>query len=54
MFYETARIYRLLRTNPEFDRALRDLRAASSEGTPVRVRFNEPNGEIIEAVRTDD
>jgi hypothetical protein len=53
MFYETARIYRLLRTNPAHESTLRHLRAAATAGTPVRVRLLEPNGEIIESVRID-
>ena len=54
MFYETARIYRLLRTNPDYDNALLRLRAAATARTPVRVRFLIPNGDVIESVRTDD
>jgi len=53
MFHETARIYRVLRTNPEFENAVRHLREALLARTPVRVRFVEPNGEIIELVRVD-
>jgi hypothetical protein len=50
MFFETARIYHLLRTNPAYDSALRLLREAAADGSPVRVRFVETHGEIIEAV----
>ena len=53
MFYETARIYRMPGSNPCFADALRDLRAAMAAGTPVRVRFVEPNGEVIESVGID-
>lgn len=53
MFYETARIYRLLRNNPQFENAVRHLREAKAATTPVRVRFVEPDGEVIEAVRAD-
>jgi len=53
MFFETARIYRLPRTNPAYESALRLLRKAASAGTPVRVRFVAPHGEIIEAVSAD-
>jgi hypothetical protein len=53
MFYETARIYRLLHDNPAYEDALRKLRAAMTEGTPVHVQFLAPNGDVIESVRTD-
>lgn len=52
-FLESARIYRMPRTNPDYVRALRDLRAAAASGTTVRVRLVEPNGEVIESVMTD-
>ena len=51
MFFETARIYRLRHTNPAYESALRLLREAATAGTPVCVRFVEPHGEVIEAVR---
>jgi hypothetical protein len=50
MFFQTARIYRLPRANPAFESALRLLREAVTAGTPVRVRFVEAHGEVIEAV----
>ena len=53
MFFETARIYSLLRDNPVYEAALRQLRAAAAEGTPVHVRFLTPNGDVIESVRSD-
>jgi hypothetical protein len=53
MFFETARIYRLPRTNPAYERALRLLREALARGMPVRVRFVEVHGEVIEAVGAD-
>ena len=51
MFHESARIYRLLRTNPQFEPAMQNLREAATARKPVRVRFAEPNGEVIEAVQ---
>jgi hypothetical protein len=54
MFHESARIYRLLRTNRDYEAALRNLRAAAAARRPVRVRFLAPNGDVIESVRTDD
>ncbi len=53
MFFETARIYRLPCANPAYDSALRLLRDAAATGMPVRVRFFEAHGEVIEAVWTD-
>jgi hypothetical protein len=50
MFFETARIYQLRRTNPAYDSALRLLRDAADTGAPVRVRFVEPHGDVIEGV----
>ena len=50
MFAESARIYKLLRTNSRFDEVLSSLRAASESGGRVRVRTDKPNGEIIELV----
>jgi hypothetical protein len=50
MFVESARVYRLMRDNPVYDETLRTVRAAAGTGRPVRVRFDKPNGEIIESV----
>jgi hypothetical protein len=50
-FFETARIYRLPADNPTYAEAVRLLSAAARDGTAVRVRFAEPHGAIIEAVR---
>jgi hypothetical protein len=50
MFVESARIYRLLRDNPVYEETLCKLRAVSGSGRRVRVRFDKPNGEIIERV----
>ena len=51
MFFETARIYRLLRTNSTYKSALRLLHKATTGGTSVRVRFVKVHGDVIEAVR---
>lgn len=50
MFLESARIYRLLQGNLAYDDAMRRLAAAARSGRLVRVRFSEPDGEIIVAV----
>jgi hypothetical protein len=52
-FLESARIYRMPRTNPDYVRALSTLRTAAARGTAVRVRLAEPNAEVIESVMTD-
>jgi hypothetical protein len=49
-FLESARIYRMPRTNPDYARALHDLRVAAASGIAVRVRLAEPNSEVIESV----
>lgn len=49
-FFESARIYRMPRTSPDYARALRALQAAAANGSVVRVRLVEPNGEVIESV----
>jgi hypothetical protein len=50
MFFETPRIYRLARTNPGYEAALRLLRKAAAAGTPVRIRLVDVHGDVIEAV----
>ena len=52
-FRESARIYRLSRTNGDYASALRTLRAAAASGDSVRVRFSAPNSELIESVRAN-
>ncbi len=49
-FLESARIYRMPRTNPDYARALRALQAASASGGVVRVRLVATNEEVIESV----
>lgn len=50
MFVESARIFRLPRSAPGFDETLRRLQQAVGSGRPLRVRLEQPNGEIIERV----
>jgi hypothetical protein len=52
-FFESARVYRMPRTNSDYGRSLRALRAAAASGGAVRVRLIEANGEVIESVTTD-
>ena len=50
MFAESARIYRLRRDTQGYYETLRRLLRAVGSGRPVRVRLNQPNGELIERV----
>ena len=52
-FLESARIYRLPRTNADYASALRMLQGALASGDSLRVRFSAPNSELIESVRAD-
>jgi len=52
-FLESARIYRLSRTNPGYAHALRTLTAAAASGKAVLVRFAAPNSDFIEDVRAN-
>ena len=52
-FLESARIYRLPRTNPGYAHALRTLAVAAAGGKAVRVRFAAPNSDLIEDVRAN-
>jgi hypothetical protein len=51
MFYESARIYRLLRTNPAYDDALRLLRESAQVGAHVVVEFAAANSDLIRHVK---
>jgi hypothetical protein len=53
-FLESARIYRLPRTNPGYAHALRTLKTAAAGGKAVRVRFTAPNSDLIEEVRAHE
>ena len=53
-FYESARFYRLLRTNATYANALQLLRDAAANGKPLRVRLVAPNSDVIETVRSDE
>ena len=54
MFFESARIYRLARDSAVYEQTLRRLRTAEKAGQRIRVRFNEPNGDIVERVVAND
>lgn len=47
MFYESARIYRLLRANRNYDDALLVLRRSQAAGAKVTVEFEDENSDVI-------
>jgi hypothetical protein len=51
MFAESARIYRVLRTQPRYEQTVREL--ASAVGRRVRVRLEAPDGDVIEDATKD-
>jgi hypothetical protein len=51
LFLESARIYRLLRTNMKYHSVLKELEHSSSEGRPVKVCFESIDSDIIEEVK---
>jgi len=50
-FLESARIYRLPRTSPDYAASLRSLQVAAGAGAAVYVRLAAPNTEIIVSAR---
>jgi len=54
VFVESARIYRVARDNPAYNETLDALRAAAANQRPLLVRFDTPNGDVIESARADD
>ena len=52
-FLESARIYRLPRTSPDYAASLRTLQAAAGTGVAVCVRLTALHSEIIVSVRAN-
>ena len=52
-FLESARIYRLPRTSPDYAASLRNLQAAAGTGVAVCVRLTALHSEIIVSVRAN-
>jgi hypothetical protein len=50
MFLESARIYKLMRDNADYDRSSRLLEKAGKDNASVKVLFTEPHGDIIKNV----
>jgi len=50
VFLQSARFYRLLRTNPGYDRILRGLHSAMTKQAALRVRIAAQDSDIIEDI----
>ena|ERR1700694_5071982 len=50
VFLESARFYRLLKTNPHYDQYLRLLKKAEEDKAPVGILLTTAHGDIIEKV----
>lgn len=48
MFLESARFYRLLRVNPDFDAILERLRGGMREGRILEIKVASPESDVIE------
>lgn len=51
VFLESARFYKLFRTNPRYKILLERLQDAIAKGRGVQVRLTSPHGDIIEDVQ---
>lgn len=49
-FYESARFYKILKSNPNFNKYISLFKEALKKQQPVSIRFTEPNGDIIDSV----
>lgn len=49
-FYESARFYKILQSNPHYKEYISLLQEAIKKQRPVCVRFTKPNGDIIDSV----
>jgi hypothetical protein len=49
-FYESARFYKILQSNPGYKKYISLLKEAIKKQKPVCIRFTKPNGDIIESV----
>ncbi len=50
LFLESARIYKLMRNNADFQMYYKILEKAEKNNSSVKVRLTEPQGDIIESV----
>jgi hypothetical protein len=49
-FYESARFYKILQSNPHYKAYISLLKEAIKKQKPVCIRFTKPGGDIIESV----
>jgi hypothetical protein len=49
-FYESARFYKILQSNPDYKKYISLLKEALKKQQPVCIRFTTPNSDIIETV----
>jgi hypothetical protein len=49
-FYESARFYKILKTNPHYNEYISLLKEAIKKQKPVCIRFTKLNGDIIDSV----
>ena len=49
-FYESARFYKILQSNPNYKKYISLLKEAIKKQQPVCIRFTKPNGDIIESI----
>jgi hypothetical protein len=49
-FYESARFYKIMQSNPHYKEYISLLKEALKKQKPIRIRFSKPNGDIIDTV----
>jgi hypothetical protein len=49
-FYESARFYKILKSNPNYKKYISLLKETIKKQQPVYIRFTKPNGDIIDSV----
>ena len=49
-FYESARFYKIMKSNPDYKKFIGLLKEAIKKQQPVFIRFTKPNGDIIGSV----
>ena len=54
VFLESARFYKLYRSNPGFEHALGLLKKAVTNGNTIKVGLASPNGDVVNDVMPDD
>lgn len=49
-FYESARFYKIMKSNPNYKKFISLLNEAIKKQKPICIRFTKPNGDIIDSV----